>query len=163
MPASTPLVTTLREGIVTALAAVTAGSTYHNTLTGTDQVKKGLYATPPRKALPCVMVGRAALTNEHGEPLGSYRRTAVFTMVCWAPATSADPEERLTAAEKLAQDVAVCIETAINAPTGSLFSSCISGKVDAVDFEGAEGDVAGWATALLTFSIVYESRSGAGL
>ena len=164
MSAPTPVVTTIRRGIVTAIQAVTAGSTYHNSLNGDDQVKHGLYAAPARTGLPCVMVGRGRIASQHGGPLGQYARTCVFQVVCWAPHTTDDPDAKISAAEALAQDVTIAIEAAVNDASGALHSYTTACIVEDADFDGSEGDIsAQWGVAALSVSVTLQARNTRGL
>ena len=118
MSAPTPVLTTLRQGVATALRAIAAGSTYHTTLTGDDQVVAGLYANPPRTGSPCVMVGAPTWSSEHGQQLGAYTRKLQLRLVCWAPTGTDTTDAKMTAIEKLTQDVTIAVETAINYEIG---------------------------------------------
>jgi len=164
MSARTPTITTLRQGIVSALSAIAAGSTYHNTLTGDDQVVNGIYGSPARGGVPTVMVGRPRSSSVHGIQIGGYTRTVTFPIVCWAPHVTEAVADKLSAAEKLAQDVAIAIEAAVNTPTGALHDAVISVIVNVADFDGAEGDIAAQFGAFgLDVSFDYSVRSGVGL
>ena len=164
MSAPTPVVTTIRQGIVTAISAVVAGSTYHNTLTGGDQVKHGIYAAPARTGIPCVMVGRGRIASQHGGPLGQYTRTCTFQVVCWAPHTTEDPDAKISAAEALAQDVTIAIEAAVNAVGGTLHEYTTAAIVEDADFDGSEGDIAAqWGVAALSVSVTLQARNARGL
>ena len=164
MSAPTPVVTTIRHGVVTAISAIVAGSTYHNTLAGGDQVKHGLYAAPARTGLPCVMVGRGRIASTHGGPLGQYTRTCVLQVVCWAPHDTEDPDDKISAAEALAQDVTVAIETAVNSVSGALHEYCVACIVEDADFDGSEGDIAAqWGVAALSVSVTLQARNARGL
>lgn len=164
MSAPTPVVTTIRQGLVTAISSIVAGSTYHNTLTGDDQVKHGVYAAPTRTGLPCVMVGRGRIASVHGGPLGQYTRTCTFQVICWSPHDAETPDAKITAAEKLAQDVTIAIESAVNDPTGALHTYTVACAVDDIDFDGSEGDIAAqWGVSALSVSVTLQARNARGL
>ena len=147
-------ITTLRQGIVTALSAVTTGGGYYTTLSGNDQVIYGVYDVPPRSGVPCVMLAAFDLSSTMGPPLGVYTRTATWTLVCWAPATVDKPAERMLAQEQLLDDVTVALERAVRQSGGALYGGDWYDVqlTEVTEVSGLSGDAAG----CVTFGVRFE-------
>ena len=138
----------LRAGIVTALQAVNGSAPYTSDLSGSDQVKQGLYATPPRAGLPCVMLAEWSVNSEFGPQLGRWTRTTTWTIVGWAPANGDDPATRWAAVETLANDIEIALETATRVGALKAYAyDCIVREVNEVE---TGGEATGYATFAMT-------------
>lgn len=140
--------TTLREGIVSALAGCTVAGGYYYDLNGAGQVICGVYESPPRSGVACVMLAALDVSSRMGEPLGAFTRTATWTLACWAPATVDKPAERMLAQEQLLDDVTRALEIAVRSSSGVLFGSgwydCQ--LIEMSEISGLNGDAAGCVT-----------------
>lgn len=157
--------TTLREGMVTALSACTIAGGYYYDLNGDGQVICGVYESPPRSGVAVVMLAALDVSSRMGEPLGAYTRTATWTLACWAPATVDKPAERMLAQERLLDDVTRALEIAVRSSTGGLFGS---GWYDVQllemsEISGLNGEAAGCVTFGARFEFVSRASKVGGV
>lgn len=140
--------TILREGLVTALSACTVAGGYFNDLSGDGQVICGVYESPPRSGVACVMLAALDVSSRMGEPLGGFTRVATWTLACWAPATIDKPAERMLAQERLLDDVTRAIESAVRVDGGALYNvgwyDCQ--LIEMSEISGLNGEAAGCVT-----------------
>jgi hypothetical protein len=149
--------TTIREGIVTALSANTTGGGYHYDLTASGQVVTGWYDAPPITGKACVMLAKWSLGIEHGPPLTREQNTVDWLLVGFAPIASDAMTDRATASEQLAGDIMRSLRKAVRNSAGALYAT--TPPVLDVDFDAEpdvlEGNRGEWATVAVVAKFYY--------
>jgi len=97
-------------------AVVTALRTCPTVAGDASRVMVGATAMPA--APPRVYIGAPAITSEHDNALGSYRRTMTLAIVAYT--AGATPEERVGSAMDLADEMARALETDRHLTTGGV-------------------------------------------
>jgi hypothetical protein len=111
IPSVEPFLYRVLTRIKADIAAISAGSTYWNTLTGTDAVKIG--ATKDPQVFPAVRIAVGSMKSDYsqGPPMTTYRRTFPVTVWIWAQKTSGDEDTRTRDLLRLAADVQIALES----------------------------------------------------
>jgi hypothetical protein len=149
----------LLDRIVADLQAIDATGSYHydfRTTNGTPRVKIGQLPLVP-DTLPMAAVAWAGESNEHGEPLGRYKRTPRFEIAVAVPWTDDDTGTRTKAVLNALFDVTSVLET-----DRTLNSNCsdliIRNKAEIVVGDD-DGDIPGVAIGSLVVE-PWQSRAG---
>ena len=155
--------TTLRTGIVSALAAVNGSSPYTITLSGSDQVVQGARVRPPRSGVPCVALTGWRMESQRGEQMGRYTRTVTWSLLGWAPTSTDNVGAKNAALENMANDITIALERAVRLSGGALFGTVYDVQVTALEEVEISTDAAGYVGFVMSVEFYYRSAVTGGL
>lgn len=152
-----PVEWSILEAVRTAIAAVTTGGGYNNTLSGTDQVVVGEAPFAP-DLLPFAAVAFGGNRTEHGPRLGQYKPTTMVVIGAMTAYTADTPSSRTRAALQLAYDIRSALES--DRTLGGLVLDLI--VTSETDLAGDEPEMdAQYARIVLTVEVYRQRNAGA--